>query len=57
MDAAVAAVISAVDGILTLKEEQGTEQEAFCVEKMFSLYSHLALVMVKHCADRAHKGQ
>lgn len=38
MDAAVAAVMSALEGILALKEEQGTEQEAFlCGKDVFTL--------------------
>lgn len=46
MDGAVEASLSEPDVIFALKEEQRTAVKAFVAEKVFSLYSHLALARV-----------
>lgn len=46
MDAAVVAVLSKVDGILTLKEEWSTALKGFLGGKLTSFYSRLALAKV-----------
>lgn len=42
VDAAVAAFISELDGIFTVKEEQKQQRRLSSMENMFSLYSFLA---------------